>query len=396
MSEAVATAAWGCILVGTGVAIYTYLGYPAILYLLALTRRSSRATEEDFSWPILSITIPAFNEEQTIGATLDSLLELDYPRQLVQILVVSDASTDGTDQIVRDYAVKGVELCRLSQRMGKTAAENSAVSRLTGEIIVNTDASIRIPPHSLKPLIRAFADPEVGVASGRDISVARAEDTTVLGEAGYVGYEMWIRDLETKVGGIVGASGCFYAIRSEIHKTRLPISLSRDFAASLNAREQGYRAVSVRDAVCYVTRTGSLRHEYRRKVRTITRGIETLTLKKHLLNPLRYGAFAWMLFSHKVCRWLVPWFLAVAALGLAVLAFTVPWLRWLLVAMVLLGAASSLEWLEKFSGRSPRLLSLAAYAIAGNAAAMHSMIRAIRGERTATWEPTKREVFHSR
>lgn len=397
MSNVVVTAAWWCVLVGFGAAVYTYIGYPAILYLIALARRGSGpAPAPDFSWPTVSISIPAYNEEHSIGATLDSLLRLDYPRELLQILVVSDASTDGTDQIVKSYANKGVELLRLPQRMGKTGAEHTAAARLTGEIVVNSDASIHIPPDSLRPLIEAFADPEVGAASGRDVSVARLGDPTVLGEAGYVGYEMWVRDLETRVGGIIGASGCFYAIRAHLHRTRLPNSLSRDFAAPLIAKENGYRTVSVKEAVCHVPRTNSLRQEYRRKVRTIARGIETLHFKRHLLNPLRYGTFAWKLFSHKICRWVVPWCLFLATLGLLTLSVTTPWLRWFLGAILLLCAVSAVEWLDRFSGKSPRLLSLVAFAVAGNLAAMHSTIKALRGEHTATWEPTKRKVLPSR
>ena len=123
---------------------------------------------------------------------------LDYPAERRQILIVSDASTDGTDEIVAEYADRGIELVRQPTRAGKTAAENAARSALRGDIIVNTDASIRIHPHSLKPLIAAFSDPSVGVASGRDVSVARLDDDSNVGESGYVDYEMRIRALETR------------------------------------------------------------------------------------------------------------------------------------------------------------------------------------------------------
>src|SRR5690606_27846349 len=125
--------------------------------------------------------------------------------------------------------------------------------------------------------------------------------------SGYVGYEMWIRDLETRVAGIIGSSGCYYAIRPELHRLPLPEALSRDFSSALHAREHGYRAVSVPQATCAVPRGTSLKKEYRRKVRTITRGMQTLWYKRHLLDPVRYGSFAWMLWSHKICRWMLPW-----------------------------------------------------------------------------------------
>ncbi|HEY2805710.1 MAG TPA: glycosyltransferase, partial [Gemmatimonadales bacterium] len=243
---------------------YSYFGYPVLLWIVARTRPRPAALAEPAEWPQISITVPAYNEERSIRATLERILELDYPADRRQILVVSDASTDQTDDMVREFASRGVELLRMPERGGKTAAENAARALLTGEIVVNTDASVRIEKHALKPLIRAFLDPAVGVASGRDVSVARVDDTANLGESGYVGYEMWVRSLETSVSSIVGASGCFYAIRKPLHMSLVPVALSRDFAAALIASEHGFRAVSVNEAVCFVPRSSSLQAEYRR------------------------------------------------------------------------------------------------------------------------------------
>ena len=223
-----------------GVAAYAYFLYPVLLKALALSRRkdangrrgpaTDRKAEE---WPRISITVPMFNEEAQAEELLDSLLALEYPADRKQIVVVSDASSDRTDQIVDSYADRGVELIRHPERVGKTEAENRAAEHLTGDIVVNTDASIRIRSDALKILIAAFSGPRVGLASGRDISVSRARHKVNLGESGYVGYEMWIRDLETATSGIVGASGCFYAIRSDLHRIPVPDSLSRDFAAAI-------------------------------------------------------------------------------------------------------------------------------------------------------------------
>ncbi|MFQ5530786.1 MAG: glycosyltransferase, partial [Gemmatimonadota bacterium] len=199
---------------------YGYLGYPAILWFA--TRGGAARTYvpvagERTYWPLISISLPVYNEAAAIGRTLDRLLELDYPADRCQIVVVSDASTDETDTIVESYADRGVQLVRLAERAGKTAAEAAAIPHLRGDIVVNTDATIRIPPPSLKPLVSAFRDPDVGVASGRDISVGRDEFGSTDSESGYVDYEMWVRELETRLGSIVGASGCFYAIRHQLH-----------------------------------------------------------------------------------------------------------------------------------------------------------------------------------
>jgi hypothetical protein len=173
----------------------------------------------------------------------------------------------------------------------------------------------------------------------------------------------------------------------------MPEALSRDFGAALNARDHGYRAISVAEAVCYVPRAGSLRREYRRKVRTMVRGMQTLIFKRHLLNPFRYGTFAWMLFSHKVCRWLVPWALVAGAAGVMMLAVTESWARWGMGIIVagLLAAAVGYGWPE---GRhTPRIFALPAYLVAGNLAAIQASLKALAGTQNPVWEPTRREAM---
>jgi cellulose synthase/poly-beta-1,6-N-acetylglucosamine synthase-like glycosyltransferase len=338
----------------------------------------------------VTVTIPVYNEEAVIRGKLEAVLASDYPPERCQILVVSDGSTDHTDAIVKEFAHRGVRLIRLPQRRGKTAAENAAVLHSRGEIIVNSDGSIREPPSALKALIVWFGDPTVGVASGRDVSVTTAQGEANQGESGYVGYEMRVRRLETNVAGIVGASGCYYAIRAQLHLHPLPETLSRDFAAPLTARQHGFRAVSVDEAVVYVPRIASLRREYRRKVRTMTRGMETFFYKRALLNPLRYGLFAWQLFSHKLCRWLLPIFGVLGLGALAALARVELWARWGLAAAGVVGALALLGWLRPEGQGLPRLVSLPAYLVAGNIAVLHAWINAARGARHAMWEPTRR------
>jgi cellulose synthase/poly-beta-1,6-N-acetylglucosamine synthase-like glycosyltransferase len=381
--------AWSLIAVCVLLVGYAYAGYPLVLLLLA-RRKPADDPEADADWPTISITLPAYNEERHIGATLDALLAVDYPADRRQILVISDASTDGTDEIVRSYAERGVELLRLAERGGKGAAERAAMAHLRGEIVVNTDASIRVRPDALKPLIAAFRDAAVGVASGRDISVTHLEDDANAGESGYVSYEMKVRRLETRAGGIIGSSGCFYAVRAPLHRAALPPSVSRDFASALIARAHGYRAVSVDRAACLVPRTASLRDEYHRKVRTITRGMETLLFMRGMMNPFRVGRFAFMLLSHKVCRWLVPWTFLPAAVGLALLSLH----SRVALALLSLGLLSALlalaGWIRSARHVLPRVLALPAFFYAGNLAAVHAGLRVLHGDQDAIWEPTRR------
>ncbi len=377
---------WGAVTLG----VYAYVGYPLVLIALTWWRPRPVLSRRADRWPHVTIVVPAYNEEAVIADTLETLLASDYPEDARAILVVSDASTDGTDDIVRRYADRGVRLHRVPTRRGKTGSENIAAALIDDDIVINTDASVRVHPTAIRHLVAALADPSVGVASGRDVSVARAADSANGGESAYVGYEMWVRELETRFGGIVGASGCLYAVRASVHQYPLPDGLSRDFAAALVARRRGYRAVSVPSAVCYVPRGASLRQEYGRKVRTMTRGLATLWYARSLLNPLWYGAFSWKLASHKLARWLLPWAtiaVVIACLGLSVHS---PWARLATLGTLALIGCAIAGWRWQSERAMPGVIAAAAFTAVGLVAGLHAWARVCTGRMAPVWEPTRR------
>ena len=381
----------GLVLVGLPLVllIASYLGYPLVLLLLNRGKPAVAFTDPP-EWPELTISIPVYNEHLSIADTLDNVLSSDYPVDRRHILVISDASTDGTDAIVQRYADRGVKLVRLPIRSGKTAAENEAGHHLVGDLVINMDATIRVPPEAVKELVRAFTDPTVGVASGRDVSVGDEAKESNQDESSYVGYEMWVRRLESQSGSIVGASGCFYGIRRHLFDRIFPAALSRDFASPLIAREAGFRSVSVDRAICLVPRTRSIQAEYRRKVRTMTRGLETLWFKRGLLNPFRHGQFAIFLGFHKLLRWMVFPSLLLAAAGLVMLAIAAPAGILALLLVVLGGLIGAIGYYWPPPGRPPRLFALAGFAVSVHLAGIEAWFRAIRGELNPIWEPTRR------
>ncbi len=371
------------------IALYAYVGYPLILWTVATVRPRRTPTPNTSDWPSVTITVPVYNGLPSISGTLERLLELDYPRDRLQILVISDASIDGTDDVVRTFADRGVELLRLLERYGKTTAENSALAAARGEIIVNVDSTILVPAYSLKKLIRVFDDPSIGVASGRDVSVGNTENKGTIAESSYVGYEMWVRDLETQVGSIVGASGCFYASRRSVHGNPLPAGLSWDFATALVARSQGYRSVSVPGAICMVPRSLQIRTELRRKVRTMARGLSTLFYHRALMNPLRYGSFSLMLISHKLLRWL-PYLLApIAYAALSIMAVDSVSARVLLliISAVLLTGIVGIQYRNATPARP---VALAGFLVAVFSAGFLAWWEALRRTEMTTWDPTPR------
>jgi cellulose synthase/poly-beta-1,6-N-acetylglucosamine synthase-like glycosyltransferase len=381
---------WTLVLVPAALFVYALFIYPALLWVLSRLAPAPKVWSDPPSWPTVSILVPAYNEEESIGGTLESLLALDYPADRREIIVMSDASTDRTDEIVAGFAARGVRLVRMPERRGKTAAENHTLALLTSEIVVNTDATIRIPAASLKPLLRVFQDPTIGAASGRDVSVGDITAEGNAGEGGYVGYEMSVRALETRLGGIIGASGCFYAIRRRLVDPAFPEALSRDFASPLRARLLGTRTVSVDEALCIVPRTRSLQAEYRRKIRTMLRGLNTLWFLRALMNPLTYGRFAWMLVSHKLVRWLGFLTLPLAPLGMLLLAASEPWAT-VLVVLGAAGLAAGLVALRASEERRvPKPVATAGFAVASALAGFIAWQKFFQRTSAATWEPTRR------
>lgn len=371
------------------IALYAYIVYPLILWIVGGVRPTESSARDSAGWPSVTVTVPVYNALSSISSTLESLLGLDYPRDKLQILVISDASTDGTDDLVRSFAERGVELLRLPERRGKTAAENAALATSRGEILVNVDSTIVVPAQSLKKLVRVFDDPTIGVASGRDVSVGDADNQGTFAESRYVGYEMWVRDLETRVGSIVGASGCFYASRRHVHGRPLPMGLSWDFAAALVARIQGYRSVSVPAAVCMVPRSTQIRTELNRKVRTMSRGLSTLFYHRALMNPLRYGGFAFMLISHKLLRWL-PYLLApIAYIALCLLAVESASAR-VLLGVLSAGLFAGIAGIQQRGSSPTKPVALAGFIVAVFSAGFLAWCAAIRQTQMATWEPTPR------
>lgn len=371
---------------------YAFVVYPAIVWAWAKLRPAYVPPPEPAEWPEVTILIVAYNEERRLKKTLDHALATDYPHDRLNVLVVSDCSSDGTDALVTNYGDARVRLLRMPERSGKPAGENAAGPHLRGDIVVSIDASILIPRDSLKPLVQALLDPEVGLASGRDISVGDEAREGNKAESGYVGMEMTLRSYETRVHSIVGASGCFYANRKHLQMVQLPPELARDFAAASVARAHGYRAVSVDAATCLVPRTPTLKAELRRKSRTMGRGLSTLVYLRGMMNPFKYGSYAFMMASHKLVRWMLfPAFLG-WLVGPLLLLRSAPYTLVLMLGMVvgLVLARLVITWPD--DKRLPRLIAFPGYVFISIVAGWKAWLHLLRNEKSAMWEPTQRPV----
>ncbi len=381
---------WTLIAAPVVLGLYAFVIYPAIVWAWSRIKPPFTLPPDPAEWPRVTILIVAYNEERRLPRTLEHALAVDYPPELLDVLVVSDASSDGTDDLVRNFGDPRVRLLRQPERRGKPAGENASGEHVKGDYVVSIDASILIPRDSLKPLIRALLVPGVGLASGRDISVGDEAREGNKAESSYVGLEMTLRHYETRVHSIVGASGCFYAARRDLHALPLPEHLSRDFAAASIARSHGYRAVSVDQATCLVPRTPTLKAELRRKSRTMGRGLGTLVFLRRMLNPLRYGSYAFMMAGHKLARWLLFPALLGWLVGPLLLVRSAPYTLVLTAGMCLglLLARVTLGWPD--DKRLPKLVSFPGYIFVSIVAGWMAWLHLFKGEKLATWEPTKR------
>lgn len=291
---------WSLLAVG----IYPYALYPLCVALLGRLR--SRALRRDDAFvPTVTVITAAYNEARHIGATVRNKLAQDYPRELLDVIVVSDCSEDRTDDIVRDITAEDgrVRLLRNESRQGKTAGLNYAVPHARGEIIVFADANSIYRADAIRKLVRNFADPDVGYVSGCMLYVNA--DGSLVGDGcdGYMRYENKLRAMETRVGSIVGVDGGVDAVRRSLYKTMLKDQLP-DFVLPLSVVERGYRVVFEPDAVLTEDSLTVQAAEFRMRVRVALRSFWTLLQMRALLNPFRFGVFAWQLASHKLLRYM--------------------------------------------------------------------------------------------
>lgn len=281
--------------------LYTYFGYPLVLYAIQCVSRRPMVPGKGDHFPKITFLIAAYNEEKDIGGKIDNTLGLDYPEDRMEIVVVSDGSTDRTEDIVLRYQSPRVFLVRTPERRGKTGAQNLAISQAKGEIVVFSDATTIYAKDSLRKIMKAFADPGVGGAEGKLIYLR--SDTGYLGNKDLLkSYEAWIKSMESRIFGGVGDNGAFYAIRKELCRP-LREDLTSDFAGPLDVSRQGKRFVFVPEAISFEKASPTTGDEYRRKVRTVRAGVNVFLHSLDLLNPIRHPWTAFVLFSRKFCRW---------------------------------------------------------------------------------------------
>jgi cellulose synthase/poly-beta-1,6-N-acetylglucosamine synthase-like glycosyltransferase len=280
--------------------IYMYILYPIIL----ISIRQKKVSGLDFTdSPSVTIVVVAHNEEKVIAKTLDSLLGQDYPKELFHIVVTSDYSDDGTNDIVKSYKDKGVRLHETLERKGRANAHNEICETIITELIAYCDANTIWDIDSLKNLVSAFKDKSVGYATGQ-LKYINVKDNTVSGSEGiYWKYELLLRKLESKAGSITAGNGAIYAIRKECYEP-IDIMYSHDLVFPSMVVHKGYRAIYVENALAYERAGETVSDEYARKIRMFGRAWHFLLRNTWVFNPFKVGAlYSLFMISHRFLRY---------------------------------------------------------------------------------------------
>jgi cellulose synthase/poly-beta-1,6-N-acetylglucosamine synthase-like glycosyltransferase len=370
-----------------GLLAYTYLLFPLVVLLRAALR--PRPYDSGEITPTVTLVISAHNEAASIDAKLENLLSLDYPEDRLEVVIASDGSDDGTDELVRAYAERGVGLVSLP-RVGKAAALNTAVTEAEGEVLVFSDANSIYAPDALRALVRPFADPSVGGVAGDQRYRSRdGADAIASGEQRYWDFDRLLKKAESRAGSTISATGAIYAVRRSLFRS-VPPGVTDDFFTSTGAIAQGYRLVFAADAVAYEPVAQTSEVEWGRKVRVMTRGLRGVLMRRELLDARRHGFYAVQFLTHKLLRRTMVFPLAVAAATSPLL-----WRRGRIYRAATLAQATvyglgagGMLLRDRPLGRRKAFM-LPAYFCFVNAASLRAVWNVVRGRRIDLWEPQR-------
>jgi len=388
--------------ISIGLILYVYFGYP--LLLIVLSKFIKRPTKKGYIESTISLIIAVYNEERVIEDKIKNSLELDYPERKLQIIVASDGSTDKTNDIVEEliehyscnYELGSNEkdiypeiiLNVQAERKGKSAALNDTVLRVAkGDIIVFTDATTFLKEDAIKKLVRNFSDEKIGAVCGKIFFNNPYDSSISQNESLYWKYEEFLRKKESEIGVLPFVSGAFYGLRKHLY-TPVKAGLPDDSVSPLGVYKKGYRAVFEEETVAYERSANTLNGEFKIKSRGVVREMGAIFSFKELLNPFKYPLLSWVLFAHRLLRWLVGFFLAgIFITNLFLLGGS--FYNLTLGCQIIFYSLALIGFLFRKELRAWRVLTLSFYFCLVNTAAMWGIIQFLLGKNKAVWEPVR-------
>jgi cellulose synthase/poly-beta-1,6-N-acetylglucosamine synthase-like glycosyltransferase len=365
--------------------IASYILYPFIIGIIGYIRPFKvKGSEIE---PFVSIIIPAYNESKYIEEKIHNTLALDYPKDKLDILVGSDGSQDETSHIVKRYEANGIKLFDFKMNRGKTAVQNDLVKHSSGEILVFTDAASFLPPNALRKLVRSFADERIGCVAGKLRYVNTGRNMTTHSQGLYWRYEVKLRELESRLGRLIGVDGPLYAVRRENYIPLGPQIIS-DLMTPLLVLEHGKRVVLEPEALVDEDPTINTGHEFKTRRRIALRGLVGLNTHKSLLNGFKSPLLTLQLLFHKVLRWLIG--LLILLNLVSCVALSGFWFfKTMLVLYSLLFSAAVLGYISERLGFAFKFFSVPYYFVLVNSAATIGVVDFMRKKQVVSWQPIR-------
>jgi cellulose synthase/poly-beta-1,6-N-acetylglucosamine synthase-like glycosyltransferase len=368
------------------VLFYVYCGYPMLVY--AVSRALGKPIALGSFEPSVTIIITAYNEENGIRAKIENTLLVEYPKEKLEIIVASDGSNDATEEIVRQFSNRGVQLFRQEGRAGKTATQNAAVERSKGEIILFSDATTMYRPDVLSSLLPNFADSSIGCVAGKLVYVNSADTNIGSGAKKYWSYETFLKEHESRACSLIGVSGCLYAVRKSAYVPMYPEACS-DFLICTVLYRQGLRSVYEPNAVCTEETNQRTREEFQMRVRVISQTFTDLWRNRDILNIFKTGFYGIEVISHKLLRYAVPLFLLLILFSSAYLALYERFFTLVLALEVGFYLCAFVAWLLELRRVKLGVFAVPLYFVLTNVSSTIGFYKFLRGHRFAQWEPIR-------
>ena len=383
---------------GVFLVFYTYIGYGMLLWVLVKMKRFVKgkavkaALPADEDLPDVTFMVCAYNGQDVVDMKMENTLQFDYPHDKLHIMLVTDGSTDATNDRLSRYP--GVEIVFSPERKGKTAALNHGISMVKTDLTIMTDANTMVNPEAVREIVRCFQDPQVACVAGEKRVMARHEGQAAAeGEGLYWKYESALKKMDSELYSAMGAAGELNAIRTRLYQPMPENALLDDFVMSMRMVGQGYRIAYSPDAYAMEYGSADLNEESKRKRRIAAGGLQSIWWLRSMMNPLRNPMVAFQFVSHRVLRWSITpvALLALIPLNVALVlmkAGTVYNIIWALQLLFYL--AAFIAWVMERQGRKNKLLYVPYYFLFMNLNVFKGMKYLCSHQSSGAWEKAKR------
>ncbi|WP_109831420.1 glycosyltransferase family 2 protein [Reichenbachiella versicolor] len=377
------------------IVFYTYLGYGIVLFILTKLKRAlqKESPREEFQeLPTVSLLVAAYNEESVIEAKIQNALALDYPKDKLQVLFVTDGTTDGTNEIIKAHPE--VKLFYSPERKGKIHAVNRVMPMVDSDITIYSDANVHMNKEAVSLMVDHFSDHKVGAVSGEKTVWSDTSDkASAAGEGLYWKYESYLKRKDAELNTLVGAAGELFAIRTSLYETVSEDSIIEDFMMTVGIAAKGYKVAYEKNAVALESASASIEDEQKRKVRIAAGGIQSIVRLRSLLNPFKHGMLTFQYISHRVLRWtLTPLCLPVLLLANIALVQAGTFYQLMMLGQILFYTLASVGFFLRRRKIRIKIFYIPYYFLFMNYCVILGWQRYFKNNQSVVWEKAQRVV----